>query len=62
LRPKAFDLLAVLVRNPRRTLSRDELLDTVWPGVTVTEESVTQCVREARLSSRLRGRSSRTGR
>jgi adenylate cyclase len=48
LRPKAFDLLAVLVRNPRRTLSRDELLDTVWPGVTVTEESVTQCVREVR--------------
>jgi TolB-like protein len=48
LRPKAFDLLAVLVHNPRRTLSRDELLDAVWPGVTVTEESVTQCVREVR--------------
>jgi adenylate cyclase len=48
LRPKSFDLLAVLARNPRRTLSRNELLDTVWPGVTVTDESVTQCVREVR--------------
>ena len=48
LRPKSFDLLAVLARNPRRTLSRNELLDAVWPGVTVTDESVTQCVREVR--------------
>jgi TolB-like protein len=48
LRPKTFDLLAVLARNPGRTLSRDELLDAVWPGVTVTDESVTQCVREVR--------------
>lgn len=48
LRPKSFDLLAILAGNPRRTLSRDNLLDAVWPGVTVTEESVTQCVREVR--------------
>jgi TolB-like protein len=48
LRPKSFDLLAELARNPRRTLSRDELLDAVWPGLVVTEESVTQCVGEVR--------------
>ena len=48
LRPKSFDLLAELAHNPRRTLSRDELLDAVWPGLTVTEESVTQCVGEVR--------------
>jgi DNA-binding winged helix-turn-helix (wHTH) protein len=45
LRPKSFDLLSMLVRNPRHTLSRGELLAAVWPGVTVTDESVTQCVR-----------------
>jgi TolB-like protein len=48
LRPKALDLLLTLARNPRRTMSRDELFDAVWPDVTVTEDSITQCVREVR--------------
>ena len=48
LRPKAFDLLLTLARNPRRTLSRDELFGAVWPDVTVTEDSISQCVREVR--------------
>jgi TolB-like protein len=48
LRPKSLDLLLVLARNPGRTLSRDELFDAVWPNVTVTEDSITQCVREVR--------------
>src|ERR1700712_4230094 len=48
LRPKSYDLLVELARNPRRTLSREDLLDAVWPGVTVTEENVTQCVGEVR--------------
>lgn len=30
LTPKEFDLLALLVRNPDRPFSRDELLDRVW--------------------------------
>lgn len=32
---RAFDLLALLVAERERTLSRDELLERVWPGVVV---------------------------
>jgi TolB-like protein len=48
LAPKPFDLLVMLARNPGRTLSKDALLDAVWPGVHVTEDSLFQAVREAR--------------
>jgi DNA-binding winged helix-turn-helix (wHTH) protein/tetratricopeptide (TPR) repeat protein len=48
LRPKTIDLLAHFVRNPERLITKDELLDTVWPHTTVTEDSLTQCVRDLR--------------
>ena len=48
LRPKALDLLLMLARHRGRVLSRDELFDAVWPNVTVTEDSIAQCVREIR--------------
>ncbi|MGG5823555.1 winged helix-turn-helix domain-containing protein [Falsiroseomonas sp. HW251] len=48
LAPKPFDLLVVLARNPGRTLSKDALLDAIWPGVHVAEDSLFQAVREAR--------------
>jgi adenylate cyclase len=48
LRPKALDLLITMARNPGRVMSRDELFDAVWPDVTVTEDSIGQCVREIR--------------
>jgi TolB-like protein len=48
LRPKSLDLLLTLARNPGRVMSRDELFDAVWPNVTVTEDSIAQCVREVR--------------
>src|SRR5262245_26043518 len=48
LRPKSFDVLHHLVQNVGRLVRREELIDTVWPGVIVTEESVTQCVSEVR--------------
>jgi TolB-like protein len=48
LRPKSLEVLLALARNPGRILSRDDLFDAVWPNVTVTEASITQCVREAR--------------
>jgi TolB-like protein len=48
LAPKPFDLLLTLARNSGRTLSKDALLDAVWPGVHVTEDSLFQAVREAR--------------
>src|ERR1700689_3724127 len=48
LRPKSLDLLLALARNPGRVMSRDELFDVVWHNVTVTEDSIAQCVREVR--------------
>jgi DNA-binding winged helix-turn-helix (wHTH) protein len=47
-RPKTFELLTYLARNPGRVVSKDELLDAVWPLATVTEDSLTQCISDAR--------------
>ena len=47
-RPKTFQLLAYLARNPGRVVGKDELLDVVWPSTTVTDDSLTQCIRDAR--------------
>lgn len=38
----------VLARNAGRTVTKEALLDAVWPGVNVTESSLFQAVREAR--------------
>jgi DNA-binding winged helix-turn-helix (wHTH) protein len=48
LRARTFDLLIYLIENRQRIVSRLELRDALWPGVAVTENSVMQCVNEAR--------------
>jgi len=48
LRPKAYALLSHLARNMGRVVPKSELMDAVWPGVYVTEDSLTQSVREIR--------------
>jgi TolB-like protein/Tfp pilus assembly protein PilF len=48
LRPKAYSLLVHLARNMGRVVPKDELMDAVWPGVYVTEDSLTQSIREIR--------------
>lgn len=48
LRPKAYALLSHLARNMGRVVPKSELMDVVWPGVYVTEDSLTQSVREIR--------------
>lgn len=48
LRPKSFAVLRYLAQNPGRAVGKDELLDAVWTGLTVTEDSLTQCVSEIR--------------
>lgn len=48
LRPKSLEVLQHLLVNAGRLISRDDLLEAVWVGVTVTEESLTQCVSEIR--------------
>jgi DNA-binding winged helix-turn-helix (wHTH) protein/tetratricopeptide (TPR) repeat protein len=41
LASKAFDLLVVLVRNRGRLMTKDALLQEVWPGVIVEEVNLT---------------------
>ena len=48
LRPKAFALLVHLTENPGRLHTRQQLLDTLWPGLAVTDDSLTQCVSDLR--------------
>jgi TolB-like protein/DNA-binding winged helix-turn-helix (wHTH) protein/Flp pilus assembly protein TadD len=48
LRPKSFDLLRYMVENADRLVSRDELMEAVWPGIFVTDDSITQCVKDIR--------------
>jgi len=48
LRPKPFAMLQVFVANAGRTLSKQELMQAVWPNVHVAEDSLFQCVREIR--------------
>jgi DNA-binding winged helix-turn-helix (wHTH) protein len=48
LRPKVMDLLAAFARNPGEVLSKNCLLDMVWPEVTVGDASLTVAVGELR--------------
>ena len=48
LRPKSFAMLLLLVENAGRTLSNDAIMSSLWPGLFVTENNVTQCVHEIR--------------
>jgi len=50
LRRKSFEVLRYLVENAGRLVSKDELIEAVWPSVVVTDESLTQCVSEVRLA------------
>jgi DNA-binding winged helix-turn-helix (wHTH) protein len=49
LRPKSFALLRFLLENARRILSHDEIMMALWPNLFVTENNITQCVRDIRL-------------
>jgi len=40
LRPRAFDLLAALVERAGRLVTKDELLDQVWPKMVVEEAAL----------------------
>lgn len=48
LSPKAFELLKTLVEERPRALSKQELLDRVWPGVFVSDASLARAVSEIR--------------
>src|ERR1700730_6392329 len=48
LRHKSFQLLCLLVENAGRLLSREVIKQALWPSLIVSDDSVTQCVRDVR--------------
>ncbi len=40
LGPRAFDLLVALVQRPGQLVTKEELLDTVWPNLVVEENNL----------------------
>jgi adenylate cyclase len=48
LRPKSFDVVRYLLEHAGRVVGKDELMKAVWPGVTVSDESLAQCISEVR--------------
>jgi TolB-like protein len=48
LRPQAMEVLCYLAKNPGRPVSKDELFQEVWPGISVTDDSIVQCIRDIR--------------
>ncbi len=48
LEPQVFALLALLVENRERVLSRDELIEKVWDGRVVTDAAVASRVKSVR--------------
>ena len=48
LTPKALMLLEYLAARPGRLVTKEELLDAVWPGVFVADGALKVCIREIR--------------
>lgn len=50
LTAKAFDLLALLLTERPRALSREELIGAIWPDVLVMESNLTSLVTDVRTA------------
>lgn len=50
LRPQTFDLLALFVANAGRALSKQELMEAVWPDVHVGDDSLFKCIGDLRAA------------
>jgi len=50
LRPKTFEMLRVFATSGGQVLSKQELMEAVWPNVHVGEDSLFQCIRELRTA------------
>ena len=48
LRPKAFEALRLLVESEGRLVPKAELMEALWPGTAVTEDSLAHCIMEVR--------------
>ena len=50
VQPKVHELIAYLVEHRDRAVDKAEIQDAIWPGVIVTETSLTQAIRKARIA------------
>ena len=50
LRPKSFAVLRYLAEHPGRLITKETLLEAVWPGVVVSESVLAVCVSELRTA------------
>jgi DNA-binding response OmpR family regulator len=48
LRPKSFSVLCHLMENAGRLVPRDELVDAIWPNISVGDDALTHCISELR--------------
>jgi Tol biopolymer transport system component/DNA-binding winged helix-turn-helix (wHTH) protein len=48
LEPKAYDLLLLLLSRPGELVTKQDLLDAVWPGVFVTDNAIARVVAQLR--------------
>src|SRR5262245_16791917 len=48
LEPKVFDVLAFLLRRRARVVTKEELLESLWPGDAVSESVLPRCIAAAR--------------
>jgi DNA-binding winged helix-turn-helix (wHTH) protein/tetratricopeptide (TPR) repeat protein len=48
LRRKSFEVLKYLVANSCRLISKEELIQAVWVGTAVTDDSLVQCLKDIR--------------
>src|SRR5579871_673835 len=59
LEPQVFSLLALLVGNSDRLVSKDEIIDKVWDGRVVSDSAVASRVKSARQALGDDGRAQR---
>ena len=48
IEPRVFDLLLYLIRNRERVLTREEIIQKVWAGVTVDRSVLSTALRKLR--------------
>ncbi len=48
LRHQTIEVFRILQEHEGQVISRDELINQVWPGKVATDDSVTQCISEIR--------------
>lgn len=50
IRPKSLALLVYLIKNPGRVIDKQELISAIWPNSIVTDDSLSQCLRDVRAA------------